>query len=188
MGPWIAFVLGGVLGVVAGTGGMLIAFPFLFPPPVVSEAAPGVGATTVSRIGTFRFDEQAPGRDLVHWANGTGAIYRADRTVVIRLDENFRAGPGPNYWVYLNTVSVGEEFRLQGRRWAREARAAEIVHGQPEPRRARRNRHWAVSDGDDLVRDFFSLHRLCATVAVVRHRISARFFLRHERRLIAVVG
>jgi hypothetical protein len=174
LGRWIAFVLGGVLGVVAGAGGMLIAFPFLFPPPVVSEAPPGAGATTVSRIGTFRFDEQAPGRDLVHWANGTGAIYRADRTVVIRLDENFRAGPGPNYWVYLNTVPVGEESAFR----------ADAGRVKLAPLKS----FTAVSDGDDLVRDFFSLHRLCATAAVVRHRTSARFILRHEGRLIAVVG
>ena len=108
MRGWVLFVLGGVLGVIAGAGAMLIAFPFIFPPPVVSEAPPGAGATTVSRIGAFRFDEEASGRDLIHWANGTGALYRSDRMIVIRFDDNFRAGPGPNYWIYLNTVPVGE--------------------------------------------------------------------------------
>jgi hypothetical protein len=108
LGSRIAFILGGLLGLIAGAGGMLIAFPFIFPPPVVSEAPPGAGATTVSRLGTFQFDEQAPGRDLIHWTNGTGGIYRSDRMIVIRFDDNFRAGPGPNYWVSLNTVSVGE--------------------------------------------------------------------------------
>jgi hypothetical protein len=107
MRGWIIFLAGGMLGIVAGAGGMLIAFPFLFPPPVVAEAAPA--GTTVSRLHTFRFDEDAPGRDFVHWANGTGAIYQADRMAVLRFDENFRAGPGPNYWIYLNTVPVGEE-------------------------------------------------------------------------------
>lgn len=106
MRPLLAFILGGILGVIAGAGGMLIAFPFIFPPPVVAEKPPS--ATTVSRIGTFQFDENAPGRDLIHWANGSGGIYKADRMIVIRFDDNFRAGPGPNYWVYLNTVPVGE--------------------------------------------------------------------------------
>lgn len=103
----IAFVMGGILGVIAGAGGMLVAFPFLFPPPVVSEKAPA--GTTVSQTGTFRFDETAPGRDAVHWANGSGAVYRADQMVVLRFDDTFEAGPGPNYWIYLNTVPVGEE-------------------------------------------------------------------------------
>lgn len=107
MRGWFLFFLGGLLGIVAGASGMLIAFPFLFPPPVVAEAAPA--GTTVSRLGTFRFDDKAPGRDFVHWADGTGAVYQADRMTVVRFDENFRAGPGPNYWIYLNTVPVGEE-------------------------------------------------------------------------------
>jgi hypothetical protein len=29
--------------------------------------------------------------------------------IVLRFDDSFEAGPGPNYWVYLNTVPVGEE-------------------------------------------------------------------------------
>jgi hypothetical protein len=107
MRGWILLLLGGILGTIAGAGGMLIAFPFLFPPPPAAEAPPG--GTTVSRVGTFRFDDKAPGRDFVHWADGTGAIYQADRMTVVRFDENFKAGPGPNYWIYLNTVPVGEE-------------------------------------------------------------------------------
>lgn len=116
MRGWIGFLLGGLLGTIAGAGGMLIVFPFIFPPPIVAEPAPG--GTTTSRLGTFRFDDKAPGRDFVHWADGTGAIYQADRTTVVRFDENFRAGPGPNYWIYLNTVPVGEEsaFNADGQR------------------------------------------------------------------------
>jgi hypothetical protein len=106
MRKWLAlaFLAGVVLGAIAGAGGMLIAFPFLFPPPVVAEKAPA--AATASQVGTFQFDEKAPGRDLVHWANGTGGVYRADGATVIRFGEDFTAGPGPNYWVYLNTGPV----------------------------------------------------------------------------------
>jgi electron transfer DM13 len=100
----VAFLAGIVVGAVVGAGGMLIAFPFLFPPPVVSEQAPAGAAA--SRLGTFMFDEQAPGRDLVHWANGSGAVYRAAGATAVRFDDDFRAGPGPNYWIYLNTVPV----------------------------------------------------------------------------------
>lgn len=105
------FLVGIVIGLAAGAGGMLIAFPFLFPPPVVAESAPGAasGDTAPELAGTFRFDEMAPGRDGIHWANGTGGIYRDGAMTVLRLDDNFETGPGPDYWVYLNTSPVGEE-------------------------------------------------------------------------------
>jgi hypothetical protein len=103
----IVFVMGCFLGVIAGAGGMLIAFPFLFPLPVVAEAAPP--AQNAVQLGMFKFDETAPGRDAVHWANGAGAIYRVDGAVLLRFDETFEAGPGPNFWVYLNTAPVGDE-------------------------------------------------------------------------------
>lgn len=103
----VAFLIGAVLGVIAGAGGMLIAFPFLFPLPVVAEKAPSADAASV--LGTFKFDETAPGRDAVHWANGTGALYRVGDAAVLRFDDNFEAGPGPNFWIYLNTTPVGDE-------------------------------------------------------------------------------
>ncbi len=156
MGRWLAFIVGGVLGVIAGAGGMLIAFPFLFPPPVVSEAPPGAGATTVSRIGTFRFDEKAPGRDFVHWADGTGSLYRTDRMVVIRFDESFKAGPGPNYWVYLNTVPVGEQsaFRADAGR-VKLAPLKSFTGSQ----------NYAVPDGTDIAR-FQTVTIWCETFSV----------------------
>jgi hypothetical protein len=88
---------------------MLIAFPFLFPPPVVSEAAPTTATAPVTQTGIFRFDETAPGRDAVHWANGSGSVFKGESSTLIRLDDDFVAGPGPNFWIYLNTVPVGEE-------------------------------------------------------------------------------
>jgi len=103
----ITFAAGLVVGAIVGAGGMLIAFPFLFPPPVVSEQAPS--SAQASQLGTFQFDETAPGRDSVHWADGTGALYRSDGQSILRFDDTFEAGPGPNYWIYLNTVPVGEE-------------------------------------------------------------------------------
>jgi hypothetical protein len=106
MRGWIGFISAGVLGLIAGAGAMLVAFPFIFPPPIVSERPP-VG-TTISQIGSFRFDETAPGRDFVHWANGSGGVYRADQMTVLRFNDDFKSGPGPNYWVYLNTVPVGD--------------------------------------------------------------------------------
>ena len=106
---FMVFVLGGVLGVITGAGGMLIAFPFLFPPPVANDAAPKPVDAAAPAMMTFRLDESAPGRDPVHWANGAGAIIRTAQGAVLRLNADFEAGPGPNFWVYLNTRAVGEE-------------------------------------------------------------------------------
>lgn len=106
---FVVFVLGGVLGVAGGAGGMLIAFPFLFPPPVVNEAAPAPVDAARPEVITFKLDETTPGRDPVHWANGSGEIIRTAQGAVLRLNGDFVAGPGPNFWIYLNTRAVGEE-------------------------------------------------------------------------------
>jgi hypothetical protein len=108
---WLTFIAGLVIGGAAGAGGMLVAFPFLFPPPVVNEQAPAAssGETGATLLGSFRFDEMAVGRDAIHWANGTGGVYRDQAMTIIRFDDSFEAGPGPNYWVYLNTVPGGDE-------------------------------------------------------------------------------
>jgi hypothetical protein len=103
-----AFIGGGVLGVAAGAAAMLIAYPFLFPPPVAADAAP-VARAGAAPASTFRFDEAAPGRDPVHWADGSGSLIAAEAGWVLRLDANFKAGPGPNFWIYLNTRAVGDE-------------------------------------------------------------------------------
>jgi hypothetical protein len=111
------FWIGGIAGLVAGLGTMLVAFPFLFPPPVVDEPATATNIITGESL-PFTFDARAPGRDLVHWADGSGALIRTQAGWVLRFNGDFRAGPGPNYWIYLNTVPVGEKraFRSdQGR-------------------------------------------------------------------------
>ena len=103
---WVSFVTGGVLGLIAGAGGMLVAFPFLFPPAAVNEAP--LAQRSAARA-AFAFDRSAPGRDAVHWANGSGAIVAVEGGRALRLEDDFEAGPGPNYWIYLNTRAVGEE-------------------------------------------------------------------------------
>lgn len=106
----LSFVVGALAGLIVGAGGMLIAFPFLFPLPVVDEKPPAAGAgVAVESLGGFRFDETAPGRDSVHWANGSGTVLRSGAMTVVRLEDDFVAGPGPNYWLYLNTTPVGDE-------------------------------------------------------------------------------
>jgi hypothetical protein len=120
---------------------MLIAYPFLFPPPAAADpalvtlAAPGAPAALAAPVApaadivpvaaqaqapahVFRFDENAPGRDPIHWANGTGAFIKTEQGWVLRLNGDFRAGPGPNFWLYLNTRAVGDErdFRADPQR------------------------------------------------------------------------
>lgn len=103
------FVLGGLLGIIAGAGGMLVAFPFIFPPPIANDAAPKPVELAAPAMLGFEFDKNAPGRDPIHWANGTGNVIKTAQGEVLRLNGDFEAGPGPNFWVYLNTRAVGEE-------------------------------------------------------------------------------
>ena len=104
-----AFLIGLVLGVIGGAGGMLIAFPFLFPPQPMNETAPRALTDLPAEIRAsmpFRFDEAAPLRDFLHWANGTGAIIRTAGGPVVRLDGDFITSPGPDYHIYLTTKSI----------------------------------------------------------------------------------
>jgi hypothetical protein len=112
------FVLGGALGAFAGAAAMLIAFPYLFPPPAANEAPPVPIATVAASHAAFAFDVDAPGRDPAHWANGHGSIVRTPQGPVPRLESDFESGPGPNYWLYLNTRPIGEEsdFKADARR------------------------------------------------------------------------
>lgn len=101
--------LGGALGALVGAAAMLIAFPYLFPPAPANDAAPSpIDAGAATRT-TFVFDANAPGRDSVHWADGSGTVVPTPHGQVLRLEADFEAGPGPNYWIYLNTRPVGDE-------------------------------------------------------------------------------
>lgn len=108
-----AFWFGSFGGLALGAGAMLFFFPFIFPPPVLSEAPPAgeiLASQTPGRTRiAFEFDRNAPGRDLIHWANGTGALIKTQQGWVLRFNQEFEAGPGPNYWIYFNTRAVGDE-------------------------------------------------------------------------------
>jgi hypothetical protein len=106
------FLVGGLLGAAFGAGAMLIAFPFLFPPAPGTDPAPfSIAADGV--VG-FEFDRAAPGRDMLHWANGTGSLIRTDQGWVLRLEPGFETGPGPDYWLYLNTRPVSDKADFEG--------------------------------------------------------------------------
>lgn len=103
--PIVVFSLGVLLGLGAGAGIMLVAFPFLFPPPQVNETVTGAaGGEPGNLIGSTRFREGVSGQDRVHWGRGGVRFYRArDGDVLMEFQDDFEVGPGPNYWIYLNT-------------------------------------------------------------------------------------
>ena len=97
--------IGFLIGVVVGAGAMLIAFPYLFPPPVVNESvAQFDGAFDRPALFTGSFREDAPGQDFAHWARGAISVHHMDENDAwIELKADFEASPGPNYWIYLNS-------------------------------------------------------------------------------------
>ncbi|MDE0692425.1 MAG: DM13 domain-containing protein [Gammaproteobacteria bacterium] len=101
----VGFLLGGVLGVVVGAGGMLLAFPFLFPPPEVNETVAAMAGRDVAPLVESRFREGVAGQDAAHWGRGGVGAYRSDDgNVLVELQADFEVGPGPNFWLYLNSV------------------------------------------------------------------------------------
>lgn len=101
----VGFLLGGVLGVVVGAGGMLLAFPFLFPPPEVNETVAAMAGRDVAPLVESRFREGVAGQDAAHWGRGGVRAYRSDDgNVLVELQADFEVGPGPNFWLYLNSV------------------------------------------------------------------------------------
>ncbi|MFN3565803.1 MAG: DM13 domain-containing protein [Burkholderiaceae bacterium] len=103
------FGLGGALGASVGAAAMSIALPCLFPPAPANDAVPSPIDTAAATRTTFVFDTNAPGRAGVPGATGSGAVVPTAQGAVLRLEADFEAGPGPNYWIYLNTRPVGEE-------------------------------------------------------------------------------
>ncbi len=103
----LKLTIGFLVGLVAGAGLMLVAFPYLFPPPIVNESLEQVGGVTAETplySGSFR--EDAPGQDFAHWAKGSVRVHEtSDDAIWIQLESDFEASPGPNYWVYLNSQS-----------------------------------------------------------------------------------
>ena len=82
---------------------MLIAFPYLFPPPVLNEKVEQMTAGAL--LGESQFRPDARGQDPAHWGRGSIKIYQAqdaDGGFILELQEDFEVGPGPNFWLYTN--------------------------------------------------------------------------------------
>lgn len=110
----IGFILGGLLGFGGGAGAMLVAFPFIFPPPQVNETVAAMAAAEAP-LGESVFREDAPGQDPAHWGRGGVKFYRAeDGNILMELQADFEVGPGPNFWIYLNArAGVDDEGAFQ---------------------------------------------------------------------------
>ena len=88
---------------------MLTAFPFLFPPPMVNET---VSNATYEVVTETNFRQNVVGHDVAHWGRGDIAIYRKpDGNYVVEFKADFEVGPGPNFWIYINTEQdINDEF------------------------------------------------------------------------------
>ncbi len=112
------FLLGGIAGVVGGAALMLIAFPFLFPPPMVNETVEDeIGVVMVDEA---EFRQNVAGHDPAHWGRGDVVIYQdGSGDYLVEFQSNFEVGPGPNFWLYINTddfIDDENDFREDGDR------------------------------------------------------------------------
>lgn len=94
----LIFLLGLLIGGVAGGGFVLFYFPFWFPPAEVNEQIANVESKRVVGSGTFIHPDPS---DSVHWGKGKVRLYESEGRVEVYLTEDFEVGPGPDYHVYL---------------------------------------------------------------------------------------
>lgn len=114
------FIIGMVLGTAGGGAGMLIAFPFLFPPPQAHEQVADIAGTAMTPFAQSHFREEVAGQDFAHWARGKVKFYRDQNDhVLMELQTDFEAAPGPDYWIYLNhhqPINQEQEFLADPKR------------------------------------------------------------------------
>ena len=112
MGTIKGLVLGAIVGLIVGAGGMLLAFPYVFPPAEVNERIDASSIKVLISESSFR--EGVDGQDSAHWGRGDVKVYEADDgQIMIAFQENFEVGPGPDFWIYLTTekqINNEEQF------------------------------------------------------------------------------
>jgi hypothetical protein len=92
---WIAFVLGGLLGVAAGFAIGVFVYPYLFLADIVaSEKVDERSASALVAQGQFI---HANPSDPIHHGKGKVSVYRE----LVHLEADFEVGPGPKFHVYL---------------------------------------------------------------------------------------
>lgn len=57
--------------------------------------------------GSFRTDD--PGRDSIHWADGTVSIVQNSYGVFVQLGSDFNSGPAPDLYIYTASSKVVDE-------------------------------------------------------------------------------
>ena len=91
----VIFVAGIVLGAAAGFAAAIFAYPFIFLDDIVATETLEDGATRrLLARGSFM---HANPRDPIHYGSGAVTVYGD----LVRLEADFRVGPGPRYHVYL---------------------------------------------------------------------------------------
>ena len=90
----LLLVVGLIVGAAGGFAVGIVAFPYLFPPPEVNE--PLIAKSEADLIARATFIHANPS-DPVHYGQGSATIY-AD---LLRLEADFKVGPGPKFHVYL---------------------------------------------------------------------------------------
>lgn len=92
---WIAFVLGGILGIGGGFALGIFVYPYLFLADIVAtEQVHDRSARTLVAQGSFI---HANPSDPIHYGKGKVSVY-AD---LVHLEADFEVGPGPKFHVYL---------------------------------------------------------------------------------------
>lgn len=91
----LLLLLGALLGTAGGFALGIFVYPFIFLDDIVAEEklVEEPGRTVLAR---GRFVHANP-RDPVHYGSGAVTVYRD----LVRLEQDFRVGPGPKYHVYL---------------------------------------------------------------------------------------
>ena len=91
----LIFSTGIILGAAAGFAAAIFAYPFIFLDDIVAaEKLEDGAARQLAARGSFI---HANPRDPIHYGSGTVTVYRD----LVRLETDFRVGPGPKYHVYL---------------------------------------------------------------------------------------
>jgi len=95
-------IIGFLIGAVLGTALTLLAYPFLFPPPVLNEKLDNPDEKETLLQGTFIHPNPS---DPLHWGAGSVSLYRHPSGHEIFLEHDFEVGPGPDYYVYITSAS-----------------------------------------------------------------------------------
>lgn len=100
-----------LLGLMVGLAAMLIAYPFIFPHPILNEKL--VNAETKTLVAKGDFIHPNP-KDFIHYGQGSVSVYKDKHQYEIMLNKDFKVGPGPAFHVFLsetNTIKTNAAFK-----------------------------------------------------------------------------